>query len=114
LAALEPTESNIQHVNVIRGAALASTLSLQEFLWKLEKFEQSMSPFATKKTFTMSRAGRQTQYALFMADEIKKMRAVIYGNVIRINVLLATHASETLSKTEDRLATHHQDLTERF
>lgn len=73
-----------------------------------------MSPFAAKKTLTMSRAGRQTQYALFMADDIKKMRAVIYGNVIRINVLLATHASETLSRTEDQMATRHQDLTERF
>lgn len=73
-----------------------------------------MSPFAAKKTFTMSRAGRQTQYVLFMADAIKKMRAVIYGNVIRINVLLATHASEALSRTENRLATHHQDLTERL
>ena len=112
--ALEPTESNIQHVNAIRGAALTSILALQEFLTKLEKFECSMSPFAAKKTFTMSRAGRQAQYALFMADEIEKMRAVIYGNVIRINVLLATHASETLSRTEDRMATHHQDLTDRF
>lgn len=73
-----------------------------------------MSPFAAKKTFTMGRAGRQTQYALVMADEIKKMRAVIYGNVIRINVLLTTHASETLSRTEDWLATHHRDFTARF
>ncbi|KAK5197190.1 hypothetical protein LTR72_000415 [Exophiala xenobiotica] len=114
LAALEPTESNIQHVNAIRGAALASTLSVREFLTRLEKFEHSMSPFAAKKTVTLSRARRQTQYALFMADEVKKIRAVIYGNVLRINVLLATHASETLSRTEDHLATHHQDLVGRF
>ncbi|KAL9621170.1 MAG: hypothetical protein Q9160_004421 [Pyrenula sp. 1 TL-2023] len=113
LSAFEPTESNAQHVNAIRGAALASILPLQGFLLKLKKFEHSMSPFAAKKTFTMSRAGRQTQYALVMADEIKKMRAVIYGNVIRINVLLATHASETLSKTEKQLATHHRALLER-
>lgn len=73
-----------------------------------------MSPFAAKKTFTIGRAGRQAQYALVMADETKKMRAVIYGNVIRINVLLATHASETLSRTEKQLATYHQDSSERF
>ncbi|KAK5048209.1 hypothetical protein LTR84_005879 [Exophiala bonariae] len=114
LAALEPTESNSQQVNAIRGAALASVLVLQEFLSKLEKFETSMSPFAAKKTLTMSRAGKQTQYALFMADEVKKMRAVIYGNVIRINVLLATHASESLSRTESKLANQGQALSQGF
>jgi uncharacterized phage infection (PIP) family protein YhgE len=49
-----------------------------------------------------------------MADEVKKIRAVIYGNVLRINVLLATHESETLSRTEDHLATHHEELVGRF
>lgn len=114
LAALEPTESNIQHVNAIRGAALASTLSLQEFILKLEKFDHSMSPFAAKKPFNAAKAGRQAQYAVFMADEVKKMRAVIYGNVIRINVLLATHSSETLSRSEERQVTNHQESTEKF
>lgn len=114
LAALEPTESNIQHVNAIRGAALASTLSLQEFILKVEKFDHSMSPFAAKKPFSASKAGRQAQYALFMAEEVKKMRAVIYGNVLRINVLLATHASETLSRTEERQMTNHHDLTRKL
>ncbi|KAF2690483.1 hypothetical protein K458DRAFT_244512, partial [Lentithecium fluviatile CBS 122367] len=114
LAALEPTRSNIQYVNAIRAAAMASTLSLQEFLSKLERFEPSMSPFAAKKPFTMNKAGRQTQYAVFMAEEIQKMRALIYGNVIRINVLLATNASETLSRVELQLATHDQTLAESF
>lgn len=114
LAALEPTASNIQHVNVIRGAALASTLALQDFLSKLEKYDSSMSPFAAKTKFSLSRAGKQAQYALFMADDIKKMRAIIYGNVIRIHLVLATQASETLSTTEKRLANQHEDLVQRF
>jgi RNA recognition motif-containing protein len=115
LAALEPTGSNIQYVNAIRGAALASTLPLQEFLSKLEKFDKSMSPFAAKtKTLSLSKAGRQTQYALFMADEVKKLRAVVYGNVIRINVMLASHASETASRTESQLATGQRELIDRF
>ena len=73
-----------------------------------------MSPYAAKKAFSIGRAARQTQYALSVGNEIKKLRAVIYGNIIRINVLLATHASETLSKTENRLATHDRDLTDGF
>jgi hypothetical protein len=114
LAALEPTESNAQHVNAIRAAALGSIFSLREFLSKLEKFEPAMSPFAAKKPFTMSKAGRQTQYAVFMAEEIQKIRALVYGNVIRINMLLATHASETLSRTEARLVNQDQQLTSSF
>jgi len=39
---------------------------------------------------------------------------MIYGNVISINVMLATHASETLSRTESRLTTNQQDLMEKF
>jgi len=111
LAALEPTESNISHVNAIRRTALASTLPLQEFLSKLERFDNSMSPFSKK---TLGRAGRQVQYAVIMTEEVKKIRAMIYGNVISINVRLATHASESLSRTESRLSINQQDLVKKF
>lgn len=95
LAALEPTESNFQYVNAIRGAALASSLPLQDFLSKLEKFDDAMSPQPSRKPPVMSRVGRRAQYSLFIDDEIKNIRAIVYGNVIRINMMLATHASES-------------------
>jgi hypothetical protein len=115
LAALEPTESNLQYVNAIRAAALANTLPLKDFLAKLKKFDKSMSPFASqKKNISLSGAATQTEYALFMAEEVKKIRAVIYGNVIRIKLMLAVLTSETVARTESRIATNQQDLLDKL
>ncbi|KAF2821056.1 tannase-domain-containing protein [Ophiobolus disseminans] len=98
LAALEPAENNIDHVNAIRGMALACTLPLQDFLLKMKRFKDAMSPFTTTKTMRSSR--KKVQYAVSMSDEVKTIRAMISEKVISINLILATHASETLSRTE--------------
>ncbi|KAH7072598.1 hypothetical protein BKA63DRAFT_46417 [Paraphoma chrysanthemicola] len=108
LASLEPTESNIDHVNAIRKMALACNLPLQDFLSKLEKYEAAMSPFATGKSY--SSTGKKAQYALFMSEEVKTIRAMISGKVISINLLLATHASESLSRAEGRLSTNQASI----
>ncbi|KAF2110430.1 hypothetical protein BDV96DRAFT_583994 [Lophiotrema nucula] len=108
LAALEPTESNIDHVNAIRRMALACSLPLRDFLTKMEKYEAAMSPFATRNSFRST--GKKAQYAVFMSEEVKTIRAMISGKVISINLLLATHASETLSRTEARLSTNQENI----
>jgi hypothetical protein len=43
LASLEPTKSNINHVNAIRGIALACQFPLREFLSNLEEYEKTMA-----------------------------------------------------------------------
>ncbi|KAF1975820.1 hypothetical protein BU23DRAFT_457585, partial [Bimuria novae-zelandiae CBS 107.79] len=103
LAALEPTESNLAHVNAVRRMALACSLPMQDFLSRLEKYETTMSPFQTANK--LKTVGMKTQFALFMSEEIKKMRAMISGKVISINLLLSTYASESLSRTEAKLST---------
>lgn len=108
LAALEPTESNLDHVNAIRRMALACSLPMQEFQSKIEKYETDMSPFATGRSFRS--AAKKAQYAVFMGSEVKTMRAMISGKVISINLLLGTDASETLSRTEARMSNDQKNL----
>jgi hypothetical protein len=112
LAALEPTQSNIDHVNAIRRMALACSFPLHDFLSKLEKYEITMSPFATGTSFRS--AGKKAQYAVFMSEDVKTMRAMISGKVISINLLLATHASETLSRTESQLSINQKSILARL
>ena len=42
LASLEPTESNVNHVNAIRGIALACQLLLRDFLSNIERYEKTI------------------------------------------------------------------------
>jgi len=91
--------------------ALACTLPLQDFLSKLENYEAAMSPFATGKSFRSAR--KRAQYAVFVSEEVKTIRAMISGKVISISLLLATHASETLSRTERRLSTDQEEILAR-
>ena len=98
LAALEPTKSNISHVNAIRGVPLACRLPLVEFLSKLEKYKAAMGPLAA--SHTLRRTGKQAKCAVFIADDVESISALVSAKVISINLLLATHASETLSRID--------------
>lgn len=112
LAALEPNESNINHVNAIRRMSLACMLPMQEFLTKLKKYEASLSP--SEKSSPLRATARKTQYAVTTAEDVKSFRAMISGKVISINLLLATHASESLSRAEGRASTNHNVLVDKL
>lgn len=85
LEALEPSENNVHHVNAIRGMALGCQFPLRDFLDKIWKYESTMGPFASK---SFRGAGQKAKWAIFIAEEVRKLRAVI-----SIDLLLATHAS---------------------
>ncbi|KAI9783622.1 MAG: hypothetical protein M1816_001213 [Peltula sp. TS41687] len=108
LEALEPTEDNVSHVNAIRGMALACQLPLRDFLAKLEKYETSMGPFANR--ISLLGAHHKAKWALSMAEDVEKLRALVAGKVISINLLLATHSSQTMSRIESRGKRDHKDL----
>jgi len=91
LEALEPTEDNASHVNAIRGMALACQLPLRDFLAQLEKYEPSLGPFAPKHSFRG--AGWKAKWAVALAADVEKLRALIAAKVLSINLLLATHSS---------------------
>jgi len=75
LEALEPSEDNVNHVNAIRGMALACQLPLREFLANFERYESSMGPFAATRSFRG--AGRKAKWALAVTGEVEKLRALI-------------------------------------
>lgn len=92
--------------------ALACRLPLQDFLSKLEKYDATMSPFATGSSFRSTE--KKVRYAVSMAEEVKTVRAMISGKVISINLLLATHASESLSRNEERLSANQESIISRL
>lgn len=107
MAAMEPTQSNINHVNAIRGMALACQLPLHDFLSKLTMCEATMGPFGSR---SIQGAGKRVRWAVFMADEVNKIRALISAKICSINLLLAIHASETLSRMEARAGSQQRVL----
>lgn len=107
LAALEPNESNINHVNAIRGMALACQLPLHEFLTSIEQYEDTMGPWARR---SLRGAGKKAKWAVFVTEEVKKIRALISAKTISINLLLATHTSQAVSTLESRGSRQHSEL----
>lgn len=91
LEALEPTEDNLNHVNAIRGMALACQLPLREFLKKLEGYESSLGPWADRTP--VRNAGRKTKWAVSFGQEVEKLRALVASKLVSINLLLATQSS---------------------
>jgi hypothetical protein len=90
LEALQPSKSNIDQVNAIRGMALSCQLPLQAFLSKLETYESSIGPSAPR---SFGGSARKAEWAVFMTEEVKKLRALVVAKGVSINLLLATHCS---------------------
>lgn len=108
--ALEPNTSNIAHVNAIRSLALSCQIPLQKFLEKLQGYESALGPVSTRKF----QAGRKLMWAFQMVDEVNKMRGVIAAKTASINMSLAMHSSEALSRLEARSSKHHDDVLVKF
>lgn len=91
LEALKPTEDNVNHVNAVRGMALACQMPLREFMVKIKKYEASLGPWSDRTS--LRSVGRKAQWALSFVDEVEKLRALVAAKHISINLLLATHSS---------------------
>ncbi|KAL8875783.1 MAG: hypothetical protein Q9198_005908, partial [Flavoplaca austrocitrina] len=91
LEALQPTQDNAGQVNAIRGMALACKIPLQDFMTKLDKYEESLGPWAHGSS--LGGLGRKTRWAVSFSKEVEKLRAMVAGKQISINLLLATHSS---------------------
>ncbi|KAL9117597.1 MAG: hypothetical protein Q9187_005866, partial [Circinaria calcarea] len=108
LEILECSEDNISHVNAIRGMALACQLPLRDFLKKLERYESSLGPWTDRTAFRS--AGRKARWAVSFGQEVEKLRALVAAKLININLLLATHSSQTVSSMGARAKQNHGDL----
>jgi hypothetical protein len=91
LESLQPSASNADHVNAIRGMAFTCQLPLQEFLSRLQAYEASLGPFSQRSA--IRGAGAKTKWTIYMVKEVEKLRALIAGKVISIQLLLSTHTS---------------------
>ncbi|CAI6319690.1 unnamed protein product [Periconia digitata] len=110
LAALEPNESNIHHVNAIRCMALACRLPLRQFLEKVESYGASLGSYASH---FFRAAGKKVKWALLLEDQTDKLRAVLSAKVVSINMLLALHASEALSRLEGNAKSGQEEILTR-
>ena len=70
--------------------ALACVLPLQDFLAKIRKYEASMGAFAS---CSVKGAANKTKWAVFVAEEVQKLRAMVSAKVLSITLLLNTHVS---------------------
>ena len=91
LEALEPTEHNEKHVNAIRGMALACQLPLRDFLSKLERYEESLGPFADQRWHRG--LARKSNWAVAFGQEVEKLRAMLAAKTVSVSLLLATDLS---------------------
>ncbi|KAH8742784.1 hypothetical protein BGZ57DRAFT_382080 [Hyaloscypha finlandica] len=98
LATLQPDASNINQVNHIRATALGCQLPLQLFLQKIQKFETSLGASPSSKS--LSGAVRKGQWAVFMTEEISRLRSEICAKMTIIHLSLVIHCSESLSRIE--------------
>ncbi|KAI4239517.1 MAG: hypothetical protein LQ349_000277 [Xanthoria aureola] len=108
LASLEPTEDNINHVNAIRGMALACQIPLRDFLAKLSRYETSLGPWASQSF--LHKAARKAQWATAFSDDVKNLRALVAAKQISISLLLAAHTSQTVSRLSAKVSQQHFDL----
>ena len=90
LQRFEPSEGDAEHINAIRGMALACHLPLRDFLIKLEKYEASLSPFSARGA--LRTAPRKTQFVVWMDGEVEKLRTYVTGKNLSIALLLQVYA----------------------
>ncbi|KAL8651894.1 MAG: hypothetical protein Q9210_003006 [Variospora velana] len=112
LEALEPNEDNVSQINAIRGMALACQIPLRNFLAKVEQYDTSMSPFATR--FSFKSAGHKANWALFIAEDVTKLRALVAAKALSINLWFAMHVSKTVSRIDSKLEADNAEVTEKM
>lgn len=91
LESLEPDQDNENHINAIRGMALACQFPLREFLTKLEKYEASLGPFSNPKWYRG--VPQKSKWAVKFAEEVEKLRALVAAKTLSISLLLALDLS---------------------
>ncbi|KAF2195524.1 hypothetical protein K469DRAFT_14220 [Zopfia rhizophila CBS 207.26] len=90
--------------------ALTCQIPLQEFLDKMHKYEVSLGPISAPNRSSTRSIGRKSQWALFMSGKVAKLRTAVGAKVLSINLLLATHTSESISRLEAQAQESHVTL----
>ncbi|KAL8714822.1 MAG: hypothetical protein Q9220_001335 [cf. Caloplaca sp. 1 TL-2023] len=92
--------------------ALACQIPLRNFLTKLEKYNASMNPFTTG--FSFRSAAHKAKWALFLNEDVLKLRNLIAAKVLSINLLLTTQVWKTVCHIEGRAKENDQGVAEKL
>ncbi|CAG8954558.1 hypothetical protein HYFRA_00004475 [Hymenoscyphus fraxineus] len=92
LAALTPNEHNIHHVNAIRGMALACQVPLQEFLVKIEHYENPLGLWART---SLNVAAKKAKWAVFVAEDMMSRKR---HNQLMMSIEIHRSKIDSLSK----------------
>jgi hypothetical protein len=103
LQCIKPARHELRRLEGIRALASTCQRPLEEFLAKIEKFEEHLGPRAAKCNY-LSGFGRRLQWSTKYKEDVKELRAKLAPNITTITILLMTQTLDTLSKAEsDRL-----------
>ena len=78
---------SLNHINAIKGMALAVQVPLQAFLKSMDKFRSTLGH--TRPGRNWRQAGRQVQWSVTMQEEVRKLRATLTMKIATLSLLLA-------------------------
>jgi hypothetical protein len=99
LQRIKPAHHELRWLEGIRALAVTCQRPLEEFLAKIEKFEEHLGSWKVTGN-RLSRFGRRLQWSIKYKEDVEELRAKLTPNVATITVLLMTQTVDTLSKAE--------------
>jgi hypothetical protein len=99
LQCIKPAQHELRRLEGIRALASICQRPLEEFLTKIEKFEEHLGSWNTSN-HQFSGLTRRLQWSMKYKEEVKSLRAKLAPNVATITVLLATQTIDTLLNAE--------------
>lgn len=100
LQCIKPVQRELRRLETIRALAATCRGPLEEFLEKIQKFEDHLGP-RNPNVRTFSTLTRRVQWSLKYENEVKSLRAQLAPNLATITVLLVTQTIDSVSNFEE-------------
>lgn len=79
-------EENASRIDSLRATAFAASLTLQDFLRKLRKYEHSLA--SGSRVNPVGKAARAVQFVMLMDDEVNRLQLYVASQMLSIGTLL--------------------------
>jgi hypothetical protein len=80
------SDEDASRLDSLRAAAFATSLTLNDFLRKFQKYEESLAPTTHKNK--VQRAAKAVQYTLSMNEDVERLQLYISAQLLSIKTLL--------------------------
>ena len=90
LQQLQPAQNDIDYVNALRHVALSCQFPLRDFMAKVEKFEETLGPHASKRGFSVT--ARKAQWGVSMAQEVQQLHITMTGSIMSLMLLMQSQS----------------------